>query len=508
VTAASAGWTSDSLVTGSTGVWRYLRGRSSLHKVVFGTDRVGHLVWEGGPKSDAHPRIWYNRYNPGSGGRPGSWAADFRVAPSQKNSGAGTPGIALDGDGRTFHVVWNQGGGANRQYDSLGYRKCTQDSKGKDKWGSVQYVYVGAWVGPPVVACVPNQANHVLVCWRQSPQSGKVTRLREYVNGAWQPVVRLDSTGPGPFGNAATAAAANGDVFVAYDGFEDGTSDRQIFVKTRHNGVWGEPVNVTAGFSCLQVGSMYEYDIGVNPATNNPHLVFEAVTEVTPDTFAAVYHTYRNASGVWTTPEVISEPHRRAGLSPSRCYPTMAFAGNGTAHVVWVDSVPPESFGVVYGYCASEGGAWSTPELLTSYKPSGGKYITVEESAHIVRVVWDRHLSDSPYCDQIWWKSNYLGDGDGPGAQPMALSQSGIELFPNPAKAGRVTVHYVLPHAGPMTVTLLDVSGRAVRRLALDVRSSAEGSFALDVRGLNAGVYVARMKAGDLTVSKSLVVGR
>jgi hypothetical protein len=59
-----------------------------------------------------------------------------------------------------------------------------------------------------------------------------------------------------------------------------------------------------------------------------------------------------------------------------------------------------------------------------------------------------------------------------------------------------------------MTVTLLDVSGRAVRRSAFGVRSSGEGSFNIDVSGLNAGVYVARLVAGDLSVSKSLVVER
>jgi hypothetical protein len=158
----------------------------------------------------------------------------------------------------------------------------------------------------------------------------------------------------------------------------------------------------------------------------------------------------------------------------------------------------------MYSYCSSEGGTWSTPEWLTSY-PSESPQLAVEEARSAVHVFWVRHAGD--YDDRIWWRSNYLGGG-GSQAEPMALSQSSMELYPNPAKSGRVTVQYSLPRAGQMTVTLLDVSGRVVRSSAFGVRSSGEGSFSIDVSGLSTGVYVARLVAGDLSVSKSLVVER
>jgi hypothetical protein len=92
-------------------------------------------------------------------------------------------------------------------------------------------------------------------------------------------------------------------------------------------------------------------------------------------------------------------------------------------------------------------------------------------------------------------------------ARPIAISQLGVELFPNPTKTGRVTVQYSLPRAEPARVTLLDVSGRAVRTQEIPA-TGRSGSFSIDVGGLNAGVYVARLVAGDLSVSKSLVVER
>jgi hypothetical protein len=80
-TTALAGWTSDSLVTGGPGVYRIFLAHNNAHKVVFGTDRVGHLVWQGGPTADHAFGIWYNRYSPGSGSQPGKWGADFAVVP-------------------------------------------------------------------------------------------------------------------------------------------------------------------------------------------------------------------------------------------------------------------------------------------------------------------------------------------------------------------------------------------------------------------------------------------
>jgi hypothetical protein len=514
VTTAWAEWTSESLVTGSTGVSRYMDGNNT-HKVVFGTDGVGHLVWQGGPSANPYVGVWYNRYNPGSGSRPGYWGADFAVAPysAKKKVTYAAPCIALDGDGRTIHVVWRGMSAVSGSDvpDSVCYRRCTQDRRGNDKWDAPLSLYATKhrntlWT--PVVACVPNEPNHVLVCWRygvsiETGGSSAVTMFREYVNGAWQAVVRLDSSymPPQPY-SVAIAAAPNGDVFVAYLGYDDGTTGKQIFVKTRHNGTWGEPVNVTKSFSSL---ACWTYAVEVNPITGNPHVVFRCMTEVPSgeglDTVEAVCHTYRSTSGAWlTAPEQISEP-RQPYFS---FYPTMAFDGSGATHVAWQDSAPPTGSGILYSTCSSEGGTWSTPQWLTSYCPDGSAFIAADEPAHAVHVVWE-HASASGAAE-IWWKSNYLGGGGGGMAQPIALSQSSIDLFPNPAKAGRVTVQYSLPRAGQMTATLLDVSGRAVRRSALDVRSSGEGSFALDAKGLNAGVYVLKLESGETSLTRKFVI--
>jgi hypothetical protein len=518
VTTAWADWTSESLVTGSQPVTRQMLG-SNHHFLVYGTDGVGHLVWQGGPLSlNPYPYnfgIWYNRYNPGSGSRPGSWTTDFAIDPAPKKSSSlrAAPCVALDGDGRTIHVVWERQpypGPFGAGSCSLRYRRCTQDKRGNDKWDPIQFLQTADGSFNPVVACVPNEPNHVLVCWSTSVVVGSseysyVVRFREYVNGAWTQVVTLDSIGKGPGINAylwfpSITAASNGNVFVAYNQCYDEPLGYRLFVKTRTNGVWGEKVNVAPGFTSAQCPVAK-----VNPTTGNPHLVFNRRwVDALGDTFEAIYHTFRNALGVWETPEVITSIPRADNALALGHY-SMAFLGNGAAYVAWKIDDPSADVGILYSQCSSEGGTWSAPELLTSYDHDFGPFIAAEEPAHSIHAAWGNHVNGIT-CDEIWWKSYYPGGG-GSQAEPMTLSQSRVELFPNPAKAGRVTVHYALPHAGPMTITLLDVSGRAVRPQEV-AATDRSGSLSIDVRGLNAGVYVARLVAGDLSVSKSLVVGR
>ena len=506
-TAVWADWTPEALVTGDTSINHELWWNNG-HKVVFGTDGVGHLVWFGGTG------IWYNRYNPPSQGLPGYWTPDFPIY--QGTSGlTSSPAIALDADGTTIHVVWRSSGGGKLPA-TLFYGKCIQDPSGNDEWDAILSLCEDYGVSDPSVGCVPNDPDHVLVCWGDVKQSGGRVKFsyaigfREYVNGGWTETVRLDPTSSLVRGRPSISAAPNGDVSVAYFGNDDNTSGRQVYVKTRSNGVWGPTVDVTKSF----LSRLCDHQaVEANPLTNNPHVVFQGRTVVkigkVEDTTWAVYHNYRNSSGVWlTTPELIAVSGH--GYSNPLSDPTMSFVGDGTAYVAWHGNVPAMGHGNMYSYYSGEGGTWGNPAWLTS-DPSGSyedrnPFLAVEEPAHTIHVVWSRLYSGVPR--EIWWRSSPLGSGfDGGQAEPMATSQSGIELFPNPAKAGRVTVQYSLPRAEAVRVTLLDVSGRAVRTREV-AAANRSGAFSIDVSGLNAGVYVARLVAGDLSVSKSLVVGR
>jgi hypothetical protein len=223
--------------------------------------------------------------------------------------------------------------------------------------------------------------------------------------------------------------------------------------------------------------------------------------------FSAVLHTYRNSQGAWlTTPDTISVPRQIAGFTEAMHGPTIAFASDGT-YAFWFEYSLTQDHGVMYNYCANEGSTWGDPAWLTS-DPSGDywdefPYPAVDEAVGAIHVVWGRYLPGHGSTSQIWWRNKSLGGGGGQ-AQRTALSRSSIELFPNPAKAGRVTVRYSLPRAKPLRVTLLDVSGRAVR--TQEFAASERGSAAIDASGLNAGVYVVKLDAGATSLTRKLVI--
>jgi hypothetical protein len=486
VTTALASWTPEAMVTGDS-TQRDLNQRQG-RKLVFDTDGVGHLIWHGSSG------IWCNRYNPGSG-----WSADYQVSPT-----GSLPAIALDADGTTIHAIWSE---------TRSYTRCVQNQYGEDVWGEI--VPLPGAGSYPVIASVPNEANHVVVCASEEIYSGRkyvgeAINFVECIGGVWSTPIRLDSSGTNWRRAPSVAVGPNGDVFIAYF-----NNARHVMVKTRHNGTWGTTVDVTPGFPTIDWAAAAA--IEVNPVTGNPHVGFywywiTQVSKKVKVTTWAIYHTYRNSSGTWlTTPEQISVT-RQGSPKYDSPGPTMTFLGSGGLYAVWNITLPVTSRGVAYNYCPVEGGAWNGQAWVSADTSPNYSvvlpHVTNSGASQTVHVVWGR-IYDSIFPlipREIWWSTNYVGGGSGGMGQPVAMSKSSIELFPNPARSGRVTVKYAVPHAGPVTVTLLDVSGRAIRRSALGVRSSAEGSFALDASGLRAGVYVLKLDVGTTSQTRKVVI--
>jgi hypothetical protein len=81
-----------------------------------------------------------------------------------------------------------------------------------------------------------------------------------------------------------------------------------------------------------------------------------------------------------------------------------------------------------------------------------------------------------------------------------------LTLTPSPLVGNVLRIGYSLNQAGPASVTLFDVSGRAVaKRGFVAVRA---GQLPLDLRRLSAGVYLVRLDDGHQSVVQKLVVQR
>jgi len=472
VTTAWAGWSPEGQIT-SNRLNNDLRVNIN-HKVVVASNGVRHLVWFDGKQTT----VYYKRYYTSSG-----WTPDYRLTTI---TNSWFPSIALDANGTDIHVVWDGDGGPKKNTSKhIYYQKCVPGSSGNGGWvGTPRDLTPNGYnCRAPVVADFRdgNNVDHVVVAW--FVHNKDTVGFCECVAGNWGAPQYFHV----PSGTAAWSASIavdpqtrHGDVFISCTAMD--VPDSPVFVRRRIDGVWQQWEDATTNENV----DCYMPVIEVDPSTGYPHIVCSCVGT------KRVYHTYCDPVGGWQPLEMVSS----AGVVYSQM-PSMSFSG-GSAFVVWAESSSGSDRGI--RYIAGNYGNWSTPAWVTSGYSDEYPSVTARSNGDVY-VVWKDGRNG-----QIWGRLYAPGTGGGQ-AQPTALSQSRIELFPNPAKAGRVTVQYSLPRAEPVRVTLLDVSGRAVRTQEVSA-TDRSGSFNVDVSGLNAGVYVARLVAGDLSVSKSLVVER
>jgi hypothetical protein len=457
VTTAWAGWYPEEQITTSrTGKdLRMNNGR----KVVIATNGVRHLVWSGGA-------VYYNRYYPQSG-----WTADYKLSGNAKNSWL--PAIALDPNGTDIHVVWEGGG-------NIYYQKCVPGTSGTGGWvgtpRNISNKNRTTYYRAPSIACYKDAANvdHVVVAWYTWIGDPNVVWFCECVDGNWGQPIYFEN----PQGNfgwqpsvAADPQARQGEVFVSTSS-DQGT----VYVRRRMSGVWQPWENVGAGAISF---------MDVDPGTGCPHVVCMN---------SGIYHAYRDPDNGWQPAEKISG----ADALDSR-WPSMAFS-NGSAFVVWSETT--SSAGGVR-YTIGQYGNWTSPAWLT-HRFIQGDINPVSTAASPTGDVYTVYMDEAGRYTQLFGTLYTPGSGGGQ-AGPMALSQSGLELFPNPANAGRVTVHYTLPRAEPARVTLLDVSGRTVRTEEV-AAAGGSGSFNLDASGLTRGVYILKFESGASSLTRKLVI--
>ncbi len=118
-----------------------------------------------------------------------------------------------------------------------------------------------------------------------------------------------------------------------------------------------------------------------------------------------------------------------------------------------------------------------------------------------------------PVC-QAYFNSpisvSIAGQAWDPTAAPPAFAQSGELLLlparPNPF-VGSTQVRFLLPTAGPVDLSVYDVTGRRVGLLLDESRPAGPHTVTWEPRGLAAGVYMFRLEAnGDVRVGKSMVL--
>jgi hypothetical protein len=93
-----------------------------------------------------------------------------------------------------------------------------------------------------------------------------------------------------------------------------------------------------------------------------------------------------------------------------------------------------------------------------------------------------------------------------PGIDNAGDAWVSLTLAPSPLAGAVLKVGYNLTQPGPASVTLFDISGRAVTKR--DFTGGRAGQLLLDLRLLSAGVYLVRLDDGHRSLVRKLVVQR
>jgi hypothetical protein len=93
---------------------------------------------------------------------------------------------------------------------------------------------------------------------------------------------------------------------------------------------------------------------------------------------------------------------------------------------------------------------------------------------------------------------------EGVAAGSTEIRSIAFAIAPNPLSGGLATLRYSLPKAGPATLCVYDVAGRAVLEQTLAVAGA--GTATLDLRKLVAGVYLVKVATEGFAATQKLVI--
>ena len=98
----------------------------------------------------------------------------------------------------------------------------------------------------------------------------------------------------------------------------------------------------------------------------------------------------------------------------------------------------------------------------------------------------------------------------GVGGQPSSLLPASYALgqnYPNPFNPS-TTVHYEVPQATYVKITVYEVLGREVATLVNELKQPGRYEAVFDGRNLASGVYLYRMQAGSFVQTRKLLMIR
>ncbi len=216
----------------------------------------------------------------------------------------------------------------------------------------------------------------------------------------------------------------------------------------------------------------------------------------------------RDSGASWLPEDTVMFSHRgvRSSVLPWRGY----------LHIVYEDvrDRPGTMDYELYGRISTNQGVSFGPETRLTYSAPRSMMPVLVGTRDRVHLLW----SESKVADTLselyhrCWEPG-TGVEEDERDEPVRRQEFKIAVSPNPMTS-EVRIAYALPKASPVDLTVYNISGQVVRRLASE-SSKAPGRYSIRWDGKNdqghrvpAGVYFYRLNAGSFSETRKLVAVR
>ncbi|MFO7674831.1 MAG: hypothetical protein R6X12_00730 [bacterium] len=409
-------------------------------------------------------QIYYKRWYPATG-----WTADTMLSADlyESNVYCKYPSLAVDSTG-TVHAAW--AGGTTDDADEVIYLKsCVPGGSGNGGWEETSRELSTSSPSVakncPTVTATPDGRVHA--AWLEGNNTSVVHRER--IDTTWQAPLTVEG-GSNYKAYPAIAGGPDNRLHLSWYGREGTSGYYNVWYKARTGTTWGATENVSSGVR----HQMYQ-SIAVNPATGNPHLLWQCYGAI--DNKRRVVHRWRDAGG-WQPTDTLSELADTLNQETGQ----LIFTIDGRGHAAWGGRSAQWPTLTQFRYSErSPAGNWSAPVNVTDTSGTRERPSIAAgagDAPNDIHAVWTDYRDGTA---EIYYACAAPGQwvAEKPPAQralaaPAAIVRGTLFLASDPA----------LPKPA---LVLLDASGRTVMALAPGPN---------DVSRLAPGVYFVRPAHG------------
>jgi hypothetical protein len=473
-----------------------------------------HIAWY--DDRDGNNEIYYKR----STDNGTSWGSDTRL--TNNSSTSYRPSIAISGS--YVHIAWYDMRNGNNEV----YYKRSTDNGGS--WGSDTRLTNNSTSS--LYPCVAASGNNVHIVWYDNPHGNyEIYYKRSTDNGgSWGSDIRLTNNSASSFYPCVWASGNN--VHVVWYDMRDGNYEIYYKRSTNNGGSWGSDTRLTNN-------SALSYRPSVTALGNDVHVVWRDMR----DGNAEIYHKVSTDNGgSW------GSDTRLTNDSGTSMYPTIALSDN-YAHVVWTDD--RDGNNEIYYKRNPEITGIETPSFFATSEFSSIKLQWRLEIEHQLMqyLIHKKSVGEGedyseiariPACGSSPSPQTYffrdrgvksgvryfykLGvvaiDGNttwyGPISATVIAEKPFLKVSPNPfSTATTISLRGVSDYRsiGVSEIQIFDISGREVKSLSIPNSRFPILNYVWDGRDdygrrASPGIYFIRLRSGDYTVSKKVLLMR